>query len=89
MCDYTLDTSPDEVVLLEVGECVDKVRVEQSEEDEVRGDGGLGDLQAGQAAQARHGGQEAGLLLLLSSLLLLLLLLACSQACLAAAWMLR
>lgn len=58
----TLDTSPDQVVLLEVGEGVDEVRVEQSEEDEVRGDGGLGDVQAGQAGQARHRGQEAGLL---------------------------
>ena len=58
----TLYTSPDQVVLLEVGEGIDEVRVEQSEEDEVRGDGGLGDLQAGQAAQARHRSQEAGLL---------------------------
>ena len=49
---HTLDTSPDQVVLLEVREGVDEVRVEQSEQDQVRGHGGLGDLQAGQAGQA-------------------------------------
>ena len=48
-------------MLLEVREGVDEVRVEQSEQDQVRGHSGLGDLQAGQAGKARHSGQEGGL----------------------------
>ena len=55
-----MDTAPDQIVVLEHGEGVDEVSVEESEEEEVRGDGGLGQLQAGDMRQAGHGGEEGG-----------------------------
>ena len=55
---YTLD----EVMFPEDGECLEEVRVEESEEEEVRGDGWLADLQVGEAGQVGQGGHEAGLL---------------------------
>ena len=47
-------------MVLEDREGVDEVSVEESEEEEVRGDGGLGQLQAGDMGQAGHCGEEGG-----------------------------
>ena len=55
----TLDTAPDQVVRLETGECLEEVPVEEPEQQEVRGDGGLADLEVLQPERG-DGGEEAG-----------------------------
>ena len=56
---FTLDTAPDQVVSLQAGECLEEVPVEQPQQQQVRRDGRLADLEALQP-QRGHGGEEAG-----------------------------
>ena len=56
----TLDTAPDQIMVPQHGECVNEVSVEESEEQQVRGDRWLGELQAGDMGQAGDGSEERG-----------------------------